>query len=284
MKIKVTSDSTCDLSPELLKRYDITTIPLYIRMGEKEYRDGVDITPSDICAHVDAGGDLCSTAAVSVGDYLELFSKFSPGYDAVFHINISAEFSACCQNARTAAAEFSNVYVVDSRNLSSGQGHVVIEAAVKGAELSSPEELFEYLTDLTERVDASFILSRLDYMRKGGRCSAITALGANLLQLKPCIEVAGGKMGVGRKYRGSFEKCLSGYVQDRLKGRENDLELERVFITHTFCDKYVERVRQEVAKCAPFAEVLETRAGCTVTCHCGPGTLGVLYIRRKKKK
>lgn len=280
MNIKVTADSTCDLSEELLERYDITTIPLYIIKNGKDYRDGVDITPADIIAHVANGGDLCSTTAVNTADYIDMFSKYSSEYDAVFHITISADFSSCYQNACTAASEFDNVYVVDSRNLSSGQGHVVVETAVKGKTMDDPKELYDYLVDLTKRVEASFIMDRLDYMRKGGRCSAVTLLGANLLQLKPCIEVADGKMGVAKKYRGSFTKCLDAYVKDRLENRD-DIVYERIFITHPACDEYVEHVRGEIAKYADFDEVDETHAGCTVTCHCGPGTLGILFIRKE---
>lgn len=280
MNIKVTADSTCDLSSEILERYNITTIPLYILKNGEEFRDGVDITPADIIAHVDAGGELCSTTAVNVADYIEMFSKFSPEYDAVFHVNIGAEFSSCYQNACTAAEEFKNVYVIDSRNLSSGQGHVVVEAAIKGGTMDDPKQLYDYLVKLTYRIEASFIMDRLDYMRKGGRCSAVTLLGANLLQLKPCIGVTDGKMGVDKKYRGSFKKCLDIYVKDRLQGR-GDIAYDRIFITHPACDKYVEHVRGEIAKYAEFDEVLETHAGCTVTCHCGPGTLGILFIRKE---
>lgn len=280
MKIKVTADSTCDLSQELLERYDITTVPLYILKDGKEFRDGLDINPKDIFAHVAAGGDLCSTAAVNVADYIELFGKYSKDYEAVFHIDISSDFSCCYQNACTAAEEFDNVYVIDSRNLSSGQGHVVIEAAIKGAQMDDPKALYDYLVKLTDRVEASFVMDKLDYMRKGGRCSAVALLGANILQLKPCIEVVDGKMGVAKKYRGSFEKCLDSYVKDRLHGR-NDIVYERIFITHPACDEYVEHVRQEIKKYADFEEIDPTHAGCTVSCHCGPGTLGILFIRKE---
>jgi len=281
LRIKVTADSTCDLSPELLERYNITTIPLYITMDGKDYRDGVDITPRDIFAHVNAGGELCSTAALNVANYIELFSKFSKDYDAVFHIDISAEFSCCYQNACTAAEEFDNVYVIDSRNLSSGQGHVVIEAAIKGAEMDDPKELYDYLVKLTDRVESSFVIDKLDYLRKGGRCSSLAALGANLLSLKPCIEVRDGKMVVGKKYRGSFGKVLHDYVKDRLQNRD-DLTLNRIFITHAAADDHVERIREQIKRYTDFREIDETHAGCTVSCHCGPGTLGVLFIRKEK--
>lgn len=280
-RIKITSDSTCDLSPELLKKYDISLIPLYVVKDGKDYRDGVDIMPDDIFAFVDAGGELCTTAAVGVADYQKCFSQYADAYDAMIHINIGSDFSACHQNACIAAKEFSNVYAVDSRNLSSGQGHVVVEAA-KMAEAGLPAgEIVEKLNELTGRVEASFIIDRLDYMRKGGRCSAVTLLGANILQLKPCIEVRDGHMVVSKKYQGSFDKCVRKYVRDRLEGRENEIVRERIFITHPHCaESAVTAAREEIEKTLPFEEIIETRAGCTVSCHCGPSTLGVLFIRK----
>ena len=155
--------------------------------------------------------------------------------------------------------------------------------AVKMAEAGElgPEEIAESLRELTSRVDASFLLDRLDYMVKGGRCSMVAALGANLLKLKPYIEVVDGKMRVGKKYRGSFEKCILEYVKDKLQGRD-DLVLERIFITHTPVQAgLVEKVRAAIIQYAPFAEIIETEAGCTISCHCGPGTLGILFIRAK---
>ena len=281
MSIKITSDSTCDLSPELLELYDVEIIPLSVIQGGDSRKDGVDITPDDIFRHVDGGGDLPGTASISVGEYQERFASLSPRYEAVIHINISADFSSCHQNACIAAGEFDNVYVVDSRNLSTGHGHIVVEAALAAQRGMSAPEIVDRLRELTGRVEASFIMDRLDYMVKGGRCSAVTMLGANLLRLKPCIEVRDGKMGVVKKYRGAFEKCLREYIKDRLEGRE-DLALDRIFITYSSApEETVRMVREEIARYAPFTQVLETRAGCTVSSHCGPNTLGILFIRSK---
>ena len=283
MRYRVTSDSTCDLNRDYLEAHQVELVPLYTFKAGETFRDGVDITPSDIFAHVAAGGDLCSTAANNVEDYRAVFSRLLGECDAILHIDISLDFSSCYQNACVAAAEFpGRVFVVDSRNLSTGHGHVVCEA-VKLCEAGalSPEEIKARLEELTGRVDASFLLDRLDYMVKGGRCSAVAALGANLLKLKPCIQVADGKMKVAKKYRGSFEKCILAYVKEKLEGRE-DLVLERIFITHTpVADGIVAKVRAEIRKYQPFAEIIETNAGCTVSCHCGPGTLGILFIRAK---
>ena len=281
MKIKITSDSTCDLSAELLEKYDIALMPLTVVKDGVEYKDGVTITPAEIFAHVAAGGALCSTAALNPRDYADLFGRYADRYDAVIHINIGSGFSSCYQNARIAAEEFDNVRVIDSKNLSTGQGHVVLEAARMAAEYDDLDKLCDDLADLTNRVEASFVLNQLAYMVKGGRCSSAAALGANLLNLKPCIEVRDGKMSVVKKYRGKYEQVLASYVRDRLSGRD-DIIRDRLFLTYTpVSESCLEVVRSAIAEHGHFAEVLETTAGCTVSCHCGPDTLGVLFIRSK---
>lgn len=280
MNIKITSDSTCDLSPELLAQYDITLTPLTVIRNGNAFLDGVDITPAEIFQHVDRGGALCSTSAVNVDDYRKVFAVFSERYDAVIHITIGSFFSACYQNATIAASRFSNVYVVDSMNLSTGQGHLVIEAAQLALSGMSPMEICSQLNAMRNRVQASFILDRLDYMQKGGRCSSVVALGGKLLKIKPCIAVKNGAMGMVEKYRGKFDKCVEKYVKDQLKDRK-DLRLDRIFITHTPVeDGAVEIARETIRKYADFAEILESEAGCTVSCHCGPGTLGILFITK----
>ncbi len=280
MNIKILSDSTCDLSQEILDQYNISVIPLIIMKDEKEYRDGVTITPADIFAHVAAGGDLCSTAALSVGVYQEFFQEYAEKYDGVLHINIGSGFSSSYQNACLAAEDMENVRVVDSQNLSTGQGLVVLKACELAKTCESLDQLHDQLEAFTQKVEASFMLDQLKYMVKGGRCSSAAALGANLLNLKPCIEVKDGKMSVVKKYRGNYAKCLTNYVHDRLEGRE-DLDYSRIFITHTpVSDEQMDAVRQAVRSCGTFAETLETEAGCTVSCHCGPGTLGVLFVRK----
>jgi DegV family protein with EDD domain len=280
MKIKVTSDSTCDLSKELVEKYNIGILPLIVVKDGVEHRDGVDIVPADIFAHVAAGGDLCSTAALGVGDYEEYFKQFADDYDGVLHINIGSCFSSCHQNACIASQEFSNVKAVDSKNLSTGQGLVVLKACELAESCESLEELYDQINDFTGRVEASFLLDQLKYMAKGGRCSAATALGANLLNLKPCIEVRDGKMGVVKKYRGNYAKCLANYVKDRLTNRD-DLDDWTLFVTHTPVTEECEKaVAAAVAESTPFKNTYWTEAGCTVSCHCGPATLGVLFVRK----
>lgn len=280
MNIKITADSTCDLSPELVEKYGIEILPLYIIKDGESYRDMKDIVPQDIFDHVNAGGTITTTAAINTEEYTEYFKPLSEQYDAVIHINISAGFSSCNQNANIAAEEFDNVYIVDSRNLSTGSGHVVIEAAIMAQNGASPEEIVEAMKTLVDRVEASFVVDKLDYLRKGGRCSALAALGANILSLRPCIEVKDGKMGVGKKYRGKFDACIEKYVNERLEGR-TDIVTDRIFITHTPCDKkIVDMVRKTIKKHMQFTEIIETTAGCTVSSHCGPNTLGILFIRK----
>jgi len=280
MNIKILSDSTCDLSPELLEKHNIDLARLTVVKGDEQFVDGLTITPADIFAHVAAGGDLCSTAAYSVGEYQELFGKYAKEYDGVIHINISSGFSSCYQNACLAAEDFPNVRVIDSKNLSTGQGHVVLEACRLAKECNDLDEITEKLNAFTPRVEASFVLDQLKYMVKGGRCSAVAALGANLLNLKPCIEVRDGKMSVVKKYRGNYAKCLASYVKDRLADRE-DIVRNELFLTYTpVTDEALETVKKGIAEYGNFKTVYETTAGCTVSCHCGPSTLGVLFVRK----
>lgn len=282
MKIKISADSTCDLPVDLAAQYDIGITPLYVVRGGDSLRDGVDITPDDIYAHVAAGGDLCSTAAVSVYDYVEYFRAMRQEYDAVIHFHISSDMSACYQNACIAAEEVDGVYPIDARNLSVGIGIMVLEAAELAREgvLSAPE-IVEKILARREQVDVSFVVEQLDYLRKGGRCSSVAALGANLLSLRPCILVKDGKMGVGKKYRGAYQKCLLQYVKERLEGH-GDIDTRRIFIANSggFSDEEVAQVEQAVRACQPFEEVLHTRAGCTISCHCGPRTLGIVYFHK----
>lgn len=280
MKIKILSDSTCDLSTDLLQKYDITLVPLTIVKDGTPYLDGIDIVPADIFSHVAGGGDLCSTTALNMGEYQDWFSKYASDYDGVLHINISAEFSSCYQNACLAAEEFTNVRVVDSRNLSTGQGLVVLKACELAQTCQSLDELQQQVTEFTSRVEASFLLDQLQYMVKGGRCSSVVALGANLLNLKPCIEVKNGKMSVVKKYRGNYAKCLANYVKDRLHGRE-DLDHQTLFVTRTpVTQECLDAVKSAVDEYADFDNIYWTEAGCTVSCHCGPNTLGVLFVRK----
>lgn len=276
----ITSDSTTDLSRELRERYNVSVMPLKITLGDKIYTDGVDITPDDIYVHHDKTGELPKTSATNVGDCLEFFKPFTDAGKTVIHFTISSEMSSTYNNACLAAEELGNVYVIDTKNLSTGGGLLVVAAAEMLNTGLSAEETVEKTRALAPCVDASFVIDSLEYLYKGGRCSALAMFGANLLKLKPCIQVKDGKMDVAKKYRGKFSEVLKQYVKDKISDY-SDIELDRVFITHAGCDpelvnEIVELVRKEV----PFKEVFMTRAGCTVSSHCGANTLGVLFIRK----
>lgn len=276
----ISSDSTTDLSPKLRERYNIEVLPLVITLGDKSYTDGVDITPDDIYEHHAKTGELPKTAAVNVSDCIDFFKKFTNNGKSVIHFTISSEMSSTYSNACLAAGELDNVYVIDTGNLSTGGGLLVVAAAEMLNSGMPAEEVVEKTRALVPCVDASFVIDSLEYLHKGGRCSAIAMLGANLLKLKPCIEVKSGKMGVGKKYRGSFCDVLKQYVSERI-GDASDIELDRIFITHAGCDpQIVDEIVEQVKSAADFKEVFLTRAGCTISSHCGANTLGILFIRK----
>ena len=261
MKIKISADSVCDLTDELIEKHNIGIMHGYIVRGEVSYRDGIDITPEDIFNAVEAGAGVCTTSANNVADYTEMFSGYMEEYDAVIHFFISSQMSASYRNACLAAEELGgNIYLIDSKNLSTGVGMLVLKAAEMAAAGEDALKIKETVEELRDKVEASFVIAKLDYLRKGGRCSAMAAFGANLLNLKPCVEVKDGAMGVGKKYRGSFENCLEEYVRERLEGRD-DIDYSRAFITHTRMDPaLVEKIRQSVLLYAPFEEIFETDA------------------------
>ena len=281
--IKISCDSTADLSPELYERYNIAKLPLYINIGGREYMDGVDLTSEQLFKLVDETGELPTTAAQSIDDftkYLNTLKEQNPGAE-IIHFTISSGFSTTYNVASLAAAEMDDVYVIDSRNLSSGIGQSVIEACEMAAKgMSAPEIKRVIEEEIIPKVDASFTLDTLKYMAKGGRCSNVAALGANLLQLKPCIEVVNGGMRVGKKYKGKYGRVVRQYVCDRLANLE-DIRPERIFITSAHCaQEYIDAAYEEVSKLNYFKEILITEAACTVSSHCGPNTIGVLFIHK----
>lgn len=275
---RISADSTCDLSPDLLEKLEIAITPLSITVGDEVFRDGIDVRPGDIFSFVEAG-KTCQTGAVNVFEYQNHFQKLTANGDEVVHISLGSKFSSCYNNAVLAAQDFSNVTVVDSQNLSTGSGHLVYEAGLLAAQGVGAAEIEATLQALVPKIDASFIIDQLDYLAKGGRCSAVTAQGAKILRLKPSIEVRDGAMIVGRKYRGNFEKAVKLYVLDRLRMNGN-LDPSRMFITHAGCaPEVIEMVRSIVAENGNFKEIVITEAGCTISNHCGPNTLGVLFRR-----
>ena len=279
MKIRISSDSTCDLSPELLEKYDITIAPLSVIIDGQSYKDGVDVTPEDIFRAVDQGKKV-QTAAVNQFEYAELFRKLLKDADAVIHFCISREMSSCYSDACEAAKKLGSVYVVDSRNLSTGIGLLVLEACEMAAMGKDAQEVFEAVQSRRDKVVATFTVQDIGYLYRGGRCSGLEALGAKMLRIRPEIEVNNGKMNPGKKYRGSYEHYLKHYIRDVLKETE-DIDYKRIFITHSPCEEGMADFAAECVKeYGHFREILDTTAGGTICVHCGPNTLGILFMKK----
>ena len=279
-KIVLCADSTCDLSPELKERYHVHCFPFHVILEDKTY--GYDLMPEQIYEVYRARKVLPKTAAINMAECAEFCQQWLSEDCDVIYITIGSGLSAAFNNCRMAAEGLPGMYAVDSRNLSSGTGLLVIAAAERIAAGLPAAQIAQELNELTAHVESSFIIDTLEFLYKGGRCSALAMMGANVLKLKPCIEVdnTSGAMGVGKKYRGSLDKALVQYVQDRLEGR-TDIDTRRIFITHSgISDERVELVRKEIAKYQSFDEILVTRAGCTISSHCGPNTLGILFMTK----
>ena len=281
--VKIISDSTSDLSKELIDKYDIDIIPLHILLGDKEYRDGVDITPQDIYKWADENKTTPKTSAVSIEDTVNVFKKYIDNGDEIITFAISEDMSTTANVMRLAAEELSatdKIHVIDSANLSTGIGHLVVEAAVLAKEGKSAEDIIDYIEELKGKVRASFVVDTLVYLYRGGRCSGLAAMAGSVLKLHPKIEVTDGMMHPGKKYRGKINSVVMSYVKDMeeelLKAKK-----DRVFITHSGCDSaLVEEVRQYLSQLNVFDNIYETRAGGVISSHCGPGTLGVLYVEK----
>ena len=277
-RIIITADSTCDLSQELLERYGIRTIKLMITLGEDTFLDGEGFTPLDMYARFRKDGTLPKTSAPGVQEFLDFFTQFTDQGYSVVHLDISAELSNTYNAACLAAAELKGVYVVDTRMLSTGVGLLAIEGAECRDRGMPAKEIAQHLRRLTEKVQTSFVLDTLEFMWKGGRCSGITALGANLLHLKPALEIKNGKLGVYKKYRGNMTSVYKQYIKERLEGRK--VRPEHVFITESgeIDEAVVKEIEELVRETIPVKEIHHTIAGCTVSTHCGPKTLGILFM------
>lgn len=283
-KVMICADKTCDLSNEMYEQYGIKTIAYHITLDGKEYSDSVDIFPDDIYDAYHEKKILPHTSAVSIGEYQDFWKPYvDDGYEIV-HIGLGSALSSTCHNAMLAAEDMGNVYVVDSQNLSSGSGHLVLEAVKMREQGLSAKEIAEKLNAMTGRVHASFVLDTLEFMAAGGRCSTVAALGANLLKLKPLICVDsenGGSMKVGKKYRGDLKKVLVEYTKEML-AKYDDIVTDKIFVTHTTIDKeYVDIVTETIKSVMDFDVIYDTDASCTIGCHCGPATLGVLFMTEK---
>lgn len=280
--VKIIADSTCDLSEELLQKYNISVIPLCIVMGDKSYYDGTEIVPEQIYQWADEHHTTPKTAAVTFEKTAEVLKPFMDANADIIFFGISTEMSTTCNVVRMVAEEqgYDRVFVIDSRNLSTGIGLQVLKAAELAQAGKTAEEIVTMIEGARDRVRASFVVDTLTYLARGGRCNAVTALFANTLKLHPKIVVKDGVMGVGKKYRGSLDTALMKYAQD-LKADLLLAEKERVFITHSGCDtKIIDGIRQYLQELDYFDEIIITKAGGVISSHCGPGTLGILFYMK----
>ena len=275
--VMITADSTCDLPKELLERFNIRTIPLTIQLGEETFYDGEGFSPEAMYRRYREDGTLPKTAAAAYQQFIDFFSQFtSAGYQVV-HLDISSELSCSFSNACLAAQDLGDVFPVDSRMLSSGLALLAIEGAECRDKGMGAQEIAEHLSQLSSKVDTSFVLDTLEFMWKGGRCSAVASLGANLLKLKPALEMKDGKLGVYKKYRGSIETVYRQYVKERLAGKK--IRPGHLFITNSgeIDPEVIRQLSELVRELVPVEEIHYAAAGC-ISSHCGPKTLGVLFI------
>ncbi len=280
-KVIISADSTCDLSPELVERFNIHIIPLHVTLGENTFFDGVDMNAEDIYTYYAENKALPTTSAINIGEYEQFFNDLLKEGDGVVHICTGSAISSCYQNACIVAGELENVYVVDSRSLSTGIGLQVIAAAERAAAGMPASQIAAEVEALQPHCHASFFLDTLEYLYKGGRCSALAMFGANVLKLRPAILVDSqtGAMGVGKKYRGTYERVMEDYIRDELSGK--DIMTEYAFVTHSGVSPEREAMAVELAKkYGKFKEIYTTRAGSTISSHCGPNCLGVLYFTK----
>lgn len=280
-KVMIIADTTCDLSLELREKYQITTFPLHIHLGEKEYSDGIDISPDDIYRWSDENKATPKTSAISPAEAEEILRKALAEAENVICFCISDEMSSVGNVMRLAAQEKEvedRFFVVNSKSLSTGIGLQIIEAAILAEQGLEAAEIIARIQNMQDRVRASFVVDTLTYLYRGGRCSGLAALAGGALKLHPLIAVVDGKMQPGKKYRGRMDRVILEYVKDMEEDLKN-AKVDRVFITHSGCEEAViEAVKAELTALNHFQEILVTRAGSVITSHCGPGTLGVLFI------
>lgn len=276
MRICVSADSTCDIPKDLIQKHNIHLKPIAVTIGEEVRYDGIDITPEEVFNIVDTTNVLPKTSAVNSFEYTEYFNKLKQEYDAVIHLSLSFGVSSTGNNARLAAMDIDNVYVIDTKSLSSGSGLLVLSCVDKVNEGKDVKTIVEELEQEAEKIQASFLVDTLKYLHKGGRCSSLALLGANLLKLKPRISLVDGKMQVTKKYRGKIEDALIKYFEDLIE--EVKPNKKRVFVTYSSPVEPTREIIKQRLIDMGFEEVLESMACATISTHCGPKTMGVLYM------
>ena len=282
MKIRMTADSTCDLPPEILRECEIGIAPLSVIVNGEVFHDGVDVTPRDIFRAAEAGQSV-RTAAVNTYEYKEFFREQLKNCDQLVHVCLGSGFSTCYCDAVEASRDLKNVFVVDSMNLSTGSGLLVLEGIRMIREgAGDGKAIAETLQKKTGLVNGSFVVRTIDYLRRGGRCSGLEALGAKMLHIRPSIVVTDGKMHPGEKYRGRYEHYLKHYISDVL-ANDSNIDFRRVFVVHSPSEEGLVRFAIDTVKSyGLFREVMEAMAGCTICTHCGPDTLGLMFMKKEE--
>lgn len=278
MKIGITADSTCDIPQEIREKENIDIIPFGVMLGEELRHDGIDVTPQDLYDYADKTKELPKTSAINEVEYEEFFARKLKDNDAVIHFCLSSEISSACSNAQRAAEKFNNVYVIDSKSLSSGTGLLVLSCVDKIKEGKDLETILKEINEEVPKVQASFLIDTLKYLHKGGRCSGVAKIGAAMFSIKPRISLINGKMEVTKKYMGSINSCLIKYCKDMLK--EVEPNKDRVFVTYSSPVDPARETIINMLKEDGFKDIIECRACSTICTHCGPKTLGVLYIAK----
>ena len=276
MKIAIYTETTLDIPKELQKQFDINVIPFPVILGDKIGLDG-EITPQDIFAYVDETGVLPKTSALNEYQYDKYFTKLLRNYDAVIHISLSSGISSTINNAKAAASIMKNVYIIDSQSLSSGIALEAIYARKLADQGLEPEEIVKKVEARIPYVQASFVINSLNYLYKGGRCSGLARFSAMLFRIKPQIIVKDGKMAPQKKYHGRNEQCVEEYCKDTLE-EFNNPDLSIAFVTHTYATPEMVKIAYDALKKRGFKTIYETKAQATITSHCGPKTIGILFI------
>ncbi len=278
--VRIVADSTCDIGLENVARLGVTIVPLYVVMEERSLKDGLEVTPHELFLWADAHKETPKTAAANQDDFAKCFSSLLQGTDEIVFFGISEDMSATCGNARVAAGAYppGKVRVVDTRNITCGSGHLIYQAAEMARAGACAEEIVRASEKMIPKVRTSFVVDTLLYLYRGGRCSAVAAMSAMALRIKPEIAVENGVMHPRQKFRGRIEHVVDRYVAALAPALENAMS-KRVFIVHTMDDDTtVSRVRNQIAAMNRFDEIVVERAGCVISSHCGPGTLGVIYV------